>query len=447
MNRKIFAVLFAVCAIVSAAAAVYRFMLGMAADLCVDVFFAAMCSLSPIPFMLSSRLAVNAAAKRAQKRGIKLESVRAVDVMRKIDTIIFTKSGVLTEGRPLISDIVPIGTNQRNLLTFAATAEENSAHPVGRAIYYAARNRGLKLMHRSASSFVPHAGAEAIINGNTVRVGKLDWLLSNDIDVNAALLTKKDQLSYHGKIVVFVSVGNSSRGLIALKDDIKPESLETVHRLKKLGMTVLFFTNESKRNIASIERETELSLVSEMKPQEKIREIQLMRSRGAMIAVAGDTSTEQEVFYEADLSIHLQRSTPKENDPPNDARAKDAEAENFSDEGKLSLREKIFSFASSCTSFFARRPKNDVQKPESRNFCPDMILNGDINALIPAIGLSQKTNGVIRKNRMIAALFLVLFAPASIGALSFVGFFLPAKFAFLGMLAVMLIIKINSSRI
>ena len=275
----------------------------------------------------------------------------------------------------------------------------------------------------AACNEIPGHGVEAIVNGKPVRVGRLKWLKEEDIDISAELLTKNDQLAYHGKIPVFVSNGKYARGIIALVDDI-PQGISTdIHRLQAFGLRIVMLTGDSQRTAAAVRKATGVDEArADLTPLEKVRELQILRAQGASIAMIGNLENDQPVFAEADLSIQL---IPQKNKELPRHRVELIEPEEASDEtGK------------------------EAAALSEASLTPDIVLQGGLGALIPAIELARTARKIIHQNRILSCLAWALLLPLSMGLLkAFGGPFLNPDLAFGGFFFVSLLILLNSLRV
>ncbi|MBQ1914837.1 MAG: cation-translocating P-type ATPase [Selenomonadaceae bacterium] len=410
--------------LLAAGMSAYWFITGLSPIATAAVFIAIFFAGCPLPYVLAGIFPIYHAAKLAAKQEIQLKSSKALHELQYIDTLVLNKNGTITEGHPYISDIVPEGMSQSSLLALAASAERDSVHPIGKTLYNAAISRRLRLQRISACNEIPGYGVEAIVNGKTVRVGRLKWLKEEDIDISAELLTKNDQLAYHGKMPVFVSNGKYARGIIALEDAIPKNITAAIHLLQKFGLRVVMLTGDSQRTASAIQKATDIDDArADLSPMEKAREIQLMRARGASIAMAGSLGTDQLAFAEADLAIKL--IPQKDTEPPrNRVEVIDPEEDD-------------------------ETQKEDAPPPPSETALqPDIVLQGGLHALIPAIKLARSARNIIHQNRMISYLAWLLLLPPAMGLLTvFGGPFLNPDIAFGGFLVASILTLLNTFRI
>lgn len=392
-----------------------------AAAVFVSIFFAG----CPLPYFLSAGIPLLRAARIAEKREIHLKSPKALRELQYTDTLVLNKNGTLTEGKPYISDIVPEGMSQSSLLAMAASAERDATHPIGKALFHAALSRSLRLQPSAMSNEIPGCGVEAMVNGKAIRVGRLKWLQEEKIDISAELLTKNDQLACHGKMPVFVSNGNYARGIIALEDSIPRNITAAIHRLQKFGIRIVLITGDSHRTAAALQKKTGIDDIrADLFLRDKVRELQLMRAQGSSIAMAGNLEHDKEVFAEADLVIQLipQKDTEL---PLSRHRVELADPEEPEEE-----------------------PEEPPVPPAPEDALrPDIVLQGGLRTLLPAIEIAREARGIIRQNYILTCLSCLLLLPPAMGFLTvFGGPFLDPDIAFGGFFLTSVVILLNSLR-
>ena len=429
MMKKSFSIKYLLIADLALAAGMsaYWFSTGLSPLQISGIFIAIFFAGCPMPYYLASPLVLNRAAKAAGSKDIQLRDPEALDRLQYINTLALSKNGTVTEGKPYISDLVPEGMTQSSLLALAASAERNAVHPIGQAIFKTAATRNLRLQRLSASNEIPGCGVEAIISGKPVRVGRLNWLKKEKVDISAELLTKNDKLACRGKIPVFVSNGKYARGIIALEDAIPPDIILSIHHLQRSGLNIVMLTGDSHRTAAAIKKATDIDDIrADLTPADKVREIQLMRAKGGNIAVAGNPESDQELFAEADLSIKLIPSQKKFV-----SRRRVETIDMVEDEEEAEEAETP-----------APAENEAVGKLQ-----PDIVIQGGLRSFIRAMELARMTHSVIRQNRKIAYLTWLLLLPPAMGLLTvFDGPFLNPDIAFGGCFAASLLILLNSLR-
>lgn len=398
-----------------------------------SVLFAA----SPLAYAASTPLVLYFAKSIAKKAGIEIARAKALDILYYVDTLIVGKNGTVTEGKPFISELIPEGVMQSTLLSAAATAEQQSDHPIARVICQTAEERNLRIQRVSAFNEVAGCGVEAILNGSSIRVGRAKWLEEEGIQISANILTKVDQLAYRGKIPVLVSEGKYAKGIIVIEDIIDSTIPSIIRRLAKLGLSTVMFTGDSPRTASAIGKAASLSATrANLTPDGKAREIQLMRARGYTIAMSAPIEQDEPALREADLSIGLGKPVPEETDLLAPVNLMDI-TDDDDDPNDPAVR--------------ARRIAQLKQEREERlaqavkRF--SIVLPEGLFQLLPAIDISRNAHEIVRQNRYIAYAAWVLMVPPAMGVLTaFEGPRLDPFGAFLGMVGTVLLILLNSLR-
>ncbi len=290
--------------VISIAAGIFWFAADASWQTCFSVFFSTLLLLFPTALLLLAPPFWQFAAEKALSQGILLQHSASLEAACQITSIVLDKTGGLTKGQPSLTDIIPEGLSQGTLLALAASAEKESHHPLAQTIVQAAEYRRLRIQRIAAFNEVPGAGVETLLNGQALRVGQQAWLQEQDIAISASLLTRADQLSTKGKTVLFVSTGNTCKGLLALEDPLRPESYEAVQRLQAEEIQVILLSSANKRTTQSVARETGIKTVrAEIAPADKLRELQLLQSHGHITAMLGDGCFDQTALDCADFAI------------------------------------------------------------------------------------------------------------------------------------------------
>ncbi len=298
--------LFIIAAVLSGSIGFYWHSTGLEYVLALNVAAAVFIAALPLPYMLGKILPYARGAKRAKNMDVTLNSNSQLAEIANIDTLILARHGVVTEGHPYVANLFPAGVSQNTLLSLAASAEKQASHPLGRAIYETASQRGLQLLEASTFTEIPGCGVEAIVGRNSLRVGSLAWLKREGIDISADLITKNDQLTQRGHSTVFVANGKYCRGIIAIDDALSDDTVKAVRKLQRQNIQTVMLTRENKRTAAAIAKEAGLtSAHGQLTVEGKLREIQLLKARGTGIAVVDRTKVEDEIIHAVDAVIEL----------------------------------------------------------------------------------------------------------------------------------------------
>ena len=261
---------------------------------------------SPICLWLSRVLVLHFAKKVLKSDDIKVNNSDAIITMTKINTVATPMNRFLTNGEYFVTDLFPEGLSQNALLSTAASVEQNAHHAFARIIYNTAIGRDLPVQEAVAFNEIPSRGAEALINNTPVRIGNPQWIKDQDVSISAQLLTKLDQLAVHGKTPLLLSMGSTARGIVALKDEINPETQSFVSILKRNNLSTILLTASNKRTAKNIAKDFEFDEVkTDLTPKDKSRELQMLRAKGKKIAVIANEFHDLPMLFAADVSILL----------------------------------------------------------------------------------------------------------------------------------------------
>ncbi|MHB8992528.1 MAG: heavy metal translocating P-type ATPase, partial [Chloroflexota bacterium] len=209
----------------------------------------------PCALGLATPTAIMVGTGKGAENGVLIRSGEALETAHKIKAIILDKTGTLTQGKPVVTDLLPAnGTSQEELLYLAASAERGSEHPLGEAIVTAARERGLDLADPGEFEAIPGHGIEATIEGRKVVLGNQKLMDDRGYGLNG-LDEGVTALSDQGKTPMFVAVDGRLAGIVAVADTLKPGSREAVAELKRLGVEVAMLTGDNRRTAAAIARQ------------------------------------------------------------------------------------------------------------------------------------------------------------------------------------------------
>ncbi|MEZ5400973.1 MAG: FtsH protease activity modulator HflK [Bryobacteraceae bacterium] len=241
----------------------------------------------PCALILATPTAMVAAIGGLARRGILVRGGTILQEAAKIDTIVFDKTGTVTEGRFEILKIVPAGRGEQDVLALAAAAESGSDHMLARVVVEQARERGLAIPAVESARILPGRGAEAAVAGAIVRAGSAAYLSEYGVVGAAPILDEADRL---GATVVLVAEDTSLAGGILLRDRIRPGLHDATHDLEHLDIThQVMLTGDRRRPAEVIAREVGIPNVeAELLPEHKLERIRQWISQGRRVAMIGD---------------------------------------------------------------------------------------------------------------------------------------------------------------
>ena len=276
-------------------------------DAAINAGLSTLIAFSPIGILIASPTVLHFARKLLENEGVKINRLKALEIMPEVDTVAVPMNRFLMNGDYFVTDLVPIGLSQPALLGVAATAEQKAEHSLGKVIYKTAAGRGIKLHNVAASNEYPGLGIEVISNGSTIRVGNPAWVEHQGVGVGNSLLTKIDKLSVYGKTVLLVGIGRMARGIIALKDEVNADAKEFLMLLKRKKLITVMLTAAGKKTVKGLIKNFNLDAVkTNLLPEDKAREIQILRAQGHTVAFIANETRDMPALANADVSVYLQ---------------------------------------------------------------------------------------------------------------------------------------------
>ncbi|EEQ48554.1 HAD-IC family P-type ATPase, partial [Selenomonas flueggei] len=404
---------FVLSVIAAAAAAGYWYMTGnVTVETASEIFLGVFLAASPIPWLVSRWLIALRIKRHLRADGISCSRMSALTELMHVDTIAFNRNGTLTEGNIFISALVPEGMTQGSLLALAASAERDAVHPYAQALYRTALERGLHLTRHSAAREEESFGVEALIVRTPVRVGKKEWLQEENIEISAALLTRADQLATSGQSPLFVSSSKYARGIIAVRDDLRMEAKRALSDLRQHGFSLVLLTGETKRLANATGKELRIPDVrSDLTEMDKAREIRLLQSRGAIVAMAGDPIADQAALRTADISIGCPSTLVKvPNEPKEETEADPLHAELLKGPDGTEAAAEVVEplIPPEDAAYFKAQTRRNQGKIE--NYVPDITLDSvGLPRLVTLIDAGEAARVRARQNTWLTALFIALF--------------------------------------
>ncbi|CCO22911.1 heavy metal translocating P-type ATPase [Maridesulfovibrio hydrothermalis] len=256
---------------------------------------------------LSTPVATRTSMYTASQAGVLLKGGQALDNLAAIDTLVFDKTGTLTKGELKVTDLVPMPLfSEEELLSIAAGAEEHYAHPVARAVVNEAKERDIALPDVGGVDFIVAHGVSAYVDGKRVLVGSQHFV-EEDEKVNCAFMKKKaQQLRNAGKNLLFVAMNEKLIGLIAMRDELRPEALEALEAFKAAGIKRIEILTGDHRSTA-LALAAQLPPVDavhwELKPEDKAAIVKDLKKGGAKVGFAGDGVNDTPALVCADVGI------------------------------------------------------------------------------------------------------------------------------------------------
>ena len=265
----------------------------------------------PCALGLATPMSIMVGIGRGAQEGVLVKNAEVLERLEKVDTLVVDKTGTLTTGRPAVTECVASGPiSETDLLRAAAGIEQNSEHPLARAVVTAARERGLPLPLTTRFASVTGGGARGSAEGREVLVGSREWLSSQGVADLGALDGRAVGLQQQGRTVMHVAVDHRLAGIIAVSDPLKPSAAEAVRRLHGMGLRIIMLTGDAEQTARTVAAQLEIDeFRARVQPDEKYALVKSLRAEGRTVAMAGDGINDAPALAEADVGIAMGTGT------------------------------------------------------------------------------------------------------------------------------------------
>lgn len=263
----------------------------------------------PCALGLATPTAIMVGTGRGAESGILIKSATALETAHKVDTVILDKTGTITAGKPVVTDILPVKGSEAELLAFAAGLEKLSEHPLGEAIVAAAEAKQLAMPEAGNYKQIPGQGVTAELAGAECAAGNLKLLQALHVDTGS-LAEQHEKLASHGKTPLYFIRAGELLGCIAVADTVKPTSREAISKLQAMGMRVLMVTGDNQVTAEAIRAQVGVDeAVAQVLPQDKEAVVRKLQQEGHIVAMVGDGINDAPALARADVGIAIGAGT------------------------------------------------------------------------------------------------------------------------------------------
>ena len=264
----------------------------------------------PCALGLATPMSIMVAMGKGATAGILFKNAEAIEVMRKVNTLVVDKTGTLTEGKPkLVSVTVNGNVDENQLLRLAASLEKASEHPLAAAIVSGAESRKFELANVESFDSITGKGVLGTVDGHSVALGNRALLDRLKIDASD-LVAKAESLRSEGQTVMFVIVDGQAAGLIGVADPIKSTTPEAIRQLHEEGMRIVMLTGDSRTTADAVARKLSIDeVVAEVLPDQKAEAVKRFQSDGRVVAMAGDGVNDAPALAQAEVGIAMGTGT------------------------------------------------------------------------------------------------------------------------------------------
>lgn len=264
----------------------------------------------PCALGLATPTAVTVGIGRGAELGILVKEGEALETSEKISTIIFDKTGTLTRGKPSVTDIIGVDMDDRALLTLAASVEQNSQHPLAKAMVIKAQDNDIVLEDSQNFDTYSGKGVSATVKGKEVLIGNRRLLQAYGVEISDIDEDKIFRVESEGKTAVLVAVKNTFAGIIGVADTLKTSTAPAIAELKKMGIQVAMITGDNQQTADSIAWQVGIKKVlAEVLPPDKSFEVKRLQEEGEVVAFVGDGINDAPALAQANVGIAIGSGT------------------------------------------------------------------------------------------------------------------------------------------
>ena len=285
-------------------------------EFALTIFISVLVIACPCALGLATPTAIMVGTGKGAENGILIKGGEALETAHKIQTIVFDKTGTITEGKPKVTDIIVINNDENFLLQLVAAAEKNSEHPLAAAIVCEAETRRLTLPAVTDFKAIPGRGIEAKITPNDLLIGNKKLMDERGVSF-AELENQSDKLAAEGKTPMYVALDGQPAGIVAVADVVKASSKAAIELLHKMGIEVAMITGDNQKTAAAIARQVGIDRVlAEVLPQDKSAEVKKLQTlidnapgKKRFVAMVGDGINDAPALAQADIGIAIGSGT------------------------------------------------------------------------------------------------------------------------------------------
>ncbi|NRY60584.1 heavy metal translocating P-type ATPase [Clostridium beijerinckii] len=273
------------------------------------IFIAVLVIACPCALGLATPTAIMVGTGKGAENGVLIKGGEALETTHSIKTIVFDKTGTITEGKPVVTDIITNRISEDEILILAASSEKGSEHPLGEAIVKEANDKNLELKEIQQFNAIPGHGIEVKIEEKNILLGNKKLMIEKNIDI-AMLSDESDRLAAEGKTPMYVAVDNTLSGIVAVADTVKPSSKKAIEALHDMGIKVAMITGDNKKTADAIAKQVEIDIVlAEVLPEDKANEVKKLQGENMKVAMVGDGINDAPALAQSNVGIAIGSGT------------------------------------------------------------------------------------------------------------------------------------------
>lgn len=293
-------------------ALLWYFIGGSGFEFALTIFISVLVIACPCALGLATPTAIMVGTGKGAENGILIKGGDSLESAHKITTVAFDKTGTITNGKPVVTDLYIVDNNfsKEEIISFISSAESSSEHPLADSIVEYAKENNIAIENPDSFKSITGKGIEANISGNKVLLGNKKLLESNSIKIESDLLEKSEKLASQGKTPMYISINQNATAIVAVADTIKDSSKETIEKLHSMGIKVAMITGDNEKTAKAIAKEVGIDIVkADVLPSEKSKVIKDLQSSDEFVAMVGDGINDSPALAQANVGIAIGNGT------------------------------------------------------------------------------------------------------------------------------------------
>ena len=272
-------------------------------------FVAVLIIACPCALGLATPTAIIVGSGLGASNGILIRNGESLEIAQKITTVIFDKTGTLTEGKPAVSEIVPLNISENELLQISASLESKSGHPLAIAIVETAKSKNISLSQPESFQNLSGFGLTGIVNGHALLIGNLN--LMSEYSIKTEIVKEQfDKLAIGGRTVIYIAIDGELKGMIAVEDKLKESSVRAIKELNEMKIKTVMLTGDNYKTAEEIAKKVGISEYrAEVLPDEKANIVKEYQNKGEVVAMVGDGINDSPALAQADVGIAIGTGT------------------------------------------------------------------------------------------------------------------------------------------
>jgi Cu+-exporting ATPase len=259
----------------------------------------------PCALGLATPMSIMVATGKGAGFGVLFKNAEAIEVMRKVDTLVVDKTGTLTEGKPKLVAVVAVDGDEAALVRFAASLEQGSEHPLAAAVVAGAKTRGIDAAKVSEFASVTGKGVTGTVEGRQVALGNAKLMADLRVALDP-LATHAESMRVDGQTVMFLAVDQKLAGIIGVADPIKQTTADAIRELHADGIRVVMLTGDAKTTASAVAKALGIEeVIAEILPDQKAATIKRLQAEGRIVAMAGDGVNDAPALAQAQVGIAM----------------------------------------------------------------------------------------------------------------------------------------------